>query len=321
MQHIFGEAHDERRFVEQWCAWPIQHPGEKLSTGVLMVGTPGSGKSLAGEIIAEQHGGLGNQPENHAAEINQDTFDDTFNEWNLDKQFILANEMVGTDKRKDRNRTKNAITRKTIIINNKYGLKFTVRATDNYYATSNDMDALSLDDKDRRWFVWHVAKDLDEAQGTRFAEWGRSEQGKAALRHYFLNLNLTGFNPHGRAPLTAAKEDVIEAGYSDLERWVRERIAAQNEGKPVDADVHTLEWLAKQYDPDGSKRTSTKTMSNILFGAAATKIKARSAALKDDSRPRAWALANGEHWQKATPEELADALNKSEPNKTPKYWS
>lgn len=46
----------ERRWFWQWLAYPIQHPGTKLFSAVLIIGPQGSGKNLLGMLMQAIYG-------------------------------------------------------------------------------------------------------------------------------------------------------------------------------------------------------------------------------------------------------------------------
>lgn len=53
LDHLFTGHPDMRRWFEQWAAYPIQHPGEKLTTAVVLWSAKqGVGKSMIGEKSA-----------------------------------------------------------------------------------------------------------------------------------------------------------------------------------------------------------------------------------------------------------------------------
>lgn len=60
----------------------------------------------------------------------------------------------------------------------------------------------------------------DEAYWRPYWDWATSAEGQAALYAYLLQVDMTGFNPHGWAPITREKSVVTEAARSGLEAWV-----------------------------------------------------------------------------------------------------
>jgi hypothetical protein len=216
MRHLFGNDEEARHWFESWCAYPIQHPGAKLATAVLVWGTVhGSGKTLVGHTLMRLYG------VKNSAEIHDSAFDDDRMEWAADKQFVLADDIVAKGDRKLMRRIMTLVTQKTIRLNPKYVPSYAIPDTINYYYTSNDPDAFYMDDGDRRFFVHEVAADKF-APYREYVKWRDSDAGIAALWHYLLSLNINAFDPQAPAPETRGKREMQDLGKSDLGSWVRE---------------------------------------------------------------------------------------------------
>lgn len=111
-----------------------------------------------------------------------------------------------------------------------------------------------MEDADRRFFVYEVKRPLPEDLGEKIARWIKTSEGKAVLLYHCLHeVNLEGFNPHGRASITAAKRAMMEASRSALDTLVLDVI------EEVMHDRHervAVEDLVYRFDPDGRKRVS-----------------------------------------------------------------
>ena len=84
---------------------------------------------------------------------------------------------------------------------------------------SNHADGMFLSDQDRRFYVHEIKSGpLPESLKQEFLRW-RDNGGLEHLLHYLRNIDLTGFDPKGRAPVTESKREMIEASRSDLDRW------------------------------------------------------------------------------------------------------
>ena len=69
-------------------AYPLQHPGAKMSTAVIMHGPQGTGKSTVFQALAQIYG-------DYATVLNQRGLEDKFNaDWTDSKLFLLAEEVV-----------------------------------------------------------------------------------------------------------------------------------------------------------------------------------------------------------------------------------
>ena len=214
LDHLFGADTAARAWFEKWCAYPLQHPGTKLFTSVVMWGTrQGTGKTLIGYTLKRIYGVNG-------IEIKDTDLRGTFNDWAENKQFVVGDEVTGSDKRADADKLKGLITQDTMRVNKKYLPPFTIPDCVNYFFTSNHPDAFFMDDDDRRSLVVNVEVDpLPDAFYREYDTWYKG-MGANYLLDYLLNLDLAGFDPHAQAFRTAAREDMIVHARSDLSSWV-----------------------------------------------------------------------------------------------------
>ena len=97
----------------KWLAYPIQHPGAKMKTAVVVHGPQGTGKNLIFEVVMEIYGCYGRI-------IGQDAIEDKFNDWASKKLFLIADEVVArSDLYHVKNKLKSFITGDWIRINPK----------------------------------------------------------------------------------------------------------------------------------------------------------------------------------------------------------
>ncbi len=298
LDHLFGDDKESRQWFERWCAYPIQHPGYKMATAVVMWGVnTGTGKTLCGHTLMRLYG-------RNATEVKDSDLEDTRFAWAENKQFVLADDITGHNSRKLANIFKTIITQKTIRINQKYIPSYTIADTINYYFTSNDPDAFYLDNMDRRFLVWEVlCSALPEELRRPFVEWRDSDAGIEALFYYMLNLPLGDFDPQAAAPLTEAKRDMIHIGKSELGVWVDKLRTSPDSilnGK-MRGDLFTAEALHMLYDPLGVKRASSNALARELKRSGFYKLQYQSGrALNVNGRQlRLYAIRNSEKWRTA----------------------
>lgn len=216
MDHLFkGADKAARQWFERWCAYPLQYPGTKLATGVLLWGLEqGSGKSMAGHTLMALYG-------KYATEIKDRHLEDERFEWAINKQFVMADDITGHTNRKLANTLKTMITQKELSVNPKFIPSYSIPDYINYYFTSNDPDAFYMDDGDRRMFIHEVLSDkIDTEFRKLYIDWRESEAGIAALFYYLLDLDLGDFDPQAEAMMTDAKRDMQRMGKSDLATWI-----------------------------------------------------------------------------------------------------
>jgi hypothetical protein len=202
-----GMKPEHKKWLLQWLAYPIQHPGVKLYTAVAFWGPQGSGKSLLGYSMQRVYG-------ENFKEVEKNDLEDQFNSWLANRQFIMGEEITGSDKREFADRLKHLITGHTLTLKEKYVPNYTIPNRVNFYFTSNHQDALFLDNDDRRYFVHEITANKEQFDFKAYDRWYKSEEGAAALRYYLeYEIDTSDFDPQGEAPRTTAKEAMIRSVY------------------------------------------------------------------------------------------------------------
>jgi hypothetical protein len=281
----------ERIWAKRWLAWPIAHPGEKMATAILVWGREtGTGKTLLGRTMEWLYG-------RNYGTVTNDQLAGQFNEWAVDKQFIIGDEISLGDKRAVANKLKDMITRDTYRVNIKGRKTFSVRDRVNYYFTSNHEDAMYLEAQDRRIFVAQLSQaPLPQSFYRDYMKWLNSG-GPARLLHHFLHETDFGdFDPQARAPLSAAKVDMAAAGRGDVEDWCV--ALATNPDSVMDPARHpqdlfrTTDLLAL-YDPDKRERVKAIGLGRALGSAGVAKVAhGQNNMVVDGVRSRLWAVRN-----------------------------
>jgi hypothetical protein len=310
-KHLFSSvsANDLRWFL-QWCAYPIQHPGTKLYTTVALHGAKqGTGKTLLFYTLGKVYG-------KNFTEIKQDQLHGNFNSWAEEKQFILGDDVTGSDKLDVADKLKSLITQQELRINTKYVPEYTVRDCVNYAFTSNQPDAFFLEDDDRRFFVHEVLVDpLPDAFFKVYDSWLRDDdKGAAAVHHMLKTLPLDGFNPRGRAPETLAKLRMIQVGKSDLAEWVdklRHDPASMLKlnGHKLKRDLFTSRELLMMYDPINARKVTSNGMARALRRAHFEQVMGGQPVRTESGTDRYFAVRNISQWQKATPAAIRSHLS------------
>lgn len=316
MDHLFGNEHESRRWFERWCACPLQQPGVKMSVAAVLWGvTHGSGKTLVGHTLMRIYG-------KHGTEIHDDDLDDERREWAENMQFVLADDISARGDRKFMRRLMTMITQKLLRLNPKYVPSYSVEDLINYLFTSNDPDAMYMDDQDRRFWV-HEVRAGKYTDYRDYVRWRDSVSGIAALWHYLLNLDLGDFDPQAPAPMTTAKSTMIELGKSELGAWVRE-LRENPDGvlsrHKLTGDLFSAQELYSVYDNSGDKRASVNALARELKRAGLPVAGGTDAKIKrhDGSTLRVYAVRNVDKWLKASWKEACDHYAQSHPQLTKK---
>src|SRR5262249_40109757 len=136
-------------------------------------------------------------------------------------------EIQGGDDKKKLSRiekVKRLVTAETVCVNEKFKPKYEVPNRANYIFLTNDPSPFLVRNDDRRLWIWEIQQDEPLAKEfyMQFHAWRNSAEGISALHHYLLNLDLEGFDPNAKAPMTKTKQDMIDLSRSDLEKWLHE---------------------------------------------------------------------------------------------------
>jgi len=238
LDYLFPDA-AARKYFEQWLAYPIQHPGAKLKTAVVLHSrVQGIGKSILTEAVAKIYG-------LNAQVIDETQLYDKFNSWQLDKQLIVGEEIQGgRDKKATIERLKLLVTSQVVSINQKFQPQFDIPNVANFIFLSNNPDPIYLSDQDRRFWVWEIpqVEKLSAGFYNDFRNWKESSEGIAALHWHLLDeVDTKDFNPDASAPMTESKKEMIELNRSELDRWVRDLI---NNSQTA---LYTMDDLLEKY--------------------------------------------------------------------------
>jgi hypothetical protein len=323
LDQIFKNAKPEhRKWFEQWCAYPIQHPGTKMFTCPILFGQlKGTGKSLLGLSLMSIYGENG-------AEITDTQLEDERNVFAAEKQFVLANEVTGSDKRTMVGRLRNLITQHTVVINKKYQPDYVIRDTINYFFTSNHVDAVYMEDDERRFFVHEVLGprlvDVDKKKVEAYDAWFKSGDCAKALFHHLLNIDLSGFDPTAPAPDTFAKAAMVAASRSEIENWtfkLREDpdTCLRSGAVVLPYGLYTCRQLIDIYAGDEGKKPYEKTMTNALRKAGFMKAAHDQSCPTRDGKVNLWAIRDFSDHKKSAKEIGALYDKERELKETKKY--
>jgi hypothetical protein len=323
LDHVFaGAAAEHRRWFEQWCAYPLQHPGAKLYTAVALWSVQhGVGKNILAECLRGVYG-----ENTNAVMVGRAELTGSFNSLLKNRQFIHGDEVSGSDKREHADELKKLIADEWLCINEKFLPEVRLPNHANLLFTTNRPDAFFLDDEDRRLFVHEIVSGPKPAAFyERIREWKASGKGRSALLYHLMTLDLSGFDPRARAPMTAAKQAMQRDGKGAVGAWCHDLYAdGYATGLPVprelkadkvgrtppqpwgaECDLFTPEELLRCFDPDGKTRNVSNTMGSALRSARfeLRELRVRVHGLKGTFKRRLYAARNRERWAAADDKE------------------
>lgn len=319
MRYLFTGADEaDMWWLIRWLAYPVRHPGTKLSTSAIIFGrNQGTGKSSIGYTMREIYG--------HAnfSEVGQRHLESQFNTWCVRKQFVMGDDVSGTDKREMLDLFKGMITQREIYVNEKNKPNYTIPDTVNYLWTSNHHNAFALEDQDRRFFVHEVTADpLSVEYWDHYFDWLRSG-GSGAIFHYFRDvLDMADFNPHGRARGTESKAAMSTANHGTVGQYIRDLMDPEigpeilltlgGEAQPGvrGRDIFTSrELLLHLQDAYPDERVANKLITNQLRAVGAKQVHGgKLVAGLNGKQERFWAVRNVDKWARAELDDLTHHL-------------
>ncbi|THF61415.1 DNA primase [Pseudothauera nasutitermitis] len=221
-----GERNAEEVYdwLLKWLAYPIQHPGAKMASAVVIHGKQGTGKTMFFKAITRIYGTYG-------LTINQSAVDNPRNTWLASRLYVLAEEVVA---RKELHHVKNAlkdlITGDTVYVDPKFVNPYPERNHVNITFLSNETLPVILEDDDRRHLVVWTPEAPQSGNFYRMVEEEIEAGGIAALHDHLLNLPLGDFHKHTKPPMTRSKEDLIDLSLDSTTRFWRALVQGEIEG-------------------------------------------------------------------------------------------
>lgn len=215
MAYMFPEE-QERNTVERWCATLIARPDIRMHFGLLMLSEQqGVGKTTLGMILADLVG-------RHNCSfpgVNM-IVEQQFNGWLANKRLIVVNEIYEGHSWKAYNRLKTYVSDESIETNIKHQATYTIPNWTHYFLCSNELQALKIEDKDRRWYVpslTEIAWNL--TQFTAFRAW-LAGGGLPKIANWARSYD-NYVRPGEIAPMSVSKQRLIEESRSDAERLAK----------------------------------------------------------------------------------------------------
>ncbi len=234
--------HDEVfRWMLQWMAYPLQHPGAKMASAVIMHGPQGTGKSTVFQALAKIYG-------DYSTVLNQRGLEDRFNsDWADSKLFILAEEVVTrAEMWHIKNELKELVTGEWIRVNPKNIAAYRQKNQVNVVYLSNENQPLPLDNDDRRHLVIYTPPPQPESVYDK-VHIEMENGGIAAFYHYLLHqVDTSDFHPKKRPPMTESKQKLIDLSMPSEAVFVREWQAGQLELNEDDGPLPFVPCTGRQ---------------------------------------------------------------------------
>ena len=281
-----------REWLIRFYGHVIQQPGVKIKSAPLIWSeTQGNGKTTLVSKIPSLLVGSQYSVEMSASVLASDFNDILRGAWHVN----LSEFSVGS--RAERELLSKKVER--WIVENKIDLHqkglAAVTIPNHFFltASSNADNAAALDNTDRKWGVHELhAPAMTEREMTwLFEGFLNTPRAAGVLRHYFMAVDLTGFNPDARAPGTAAKAAMASASIgADLELLTR--LFEERTG-PFERDVILVGELQAYIHRNCTNKPSADRIGKLLarhFGAKNVQFRSGK------GRFRASVVYNHERW-------------------------
>jgi hypothetical protein len=146
---------------------------------------------------------------------------------------------------------------------------------------------------------------LPDNEAREFTSW-RDNGGQAALLYFLLNLDISEFNAKASAPMSSAKQEMIDDNKSDLERWLDQTLV--NMHTTIGREICSAEEMVSNYYSASQNKCSTKAIAIALKKRGIKKL-TKQAKLNNGKRWRVYALTDHYLYEAKTDKELGDIVD------------
>lgn len=252
MEYLFPEE-AERVQVVRWMATLYACPSAKMNYAILLLSKlQGVGKSTLMNILSEMIG------RKHVSFPGDAMIQSDFNSWIINKRFVAVHEIYAGQNWKAYNRLKPLITEEMLEANSKHLATYTFPSCVHFMAASNSLEALRIENDDRRWYVPKLPETF-YSDYNQLYEWIRQGGLKYLAQHF---MDFEGYvKPGEHAPKTQAKLRLIEQSMPMDERLVVTLIDRLSPGECLDVqDV----WVWLQEEARGRAYATPQRIISLL---------------------------------------------------------
>lgn len=240
---------EDRGHVMDWLAWTYQRPGDKITWApILYSKANGVGKTTVFNCLAHCIGA------SMVSEPTQAELEDRFNDWCFGKLLVKIEELMSGDKFHVAEKLKPVVANPTISVRRMHQTGFVVTNVANVCASTNHVQALPMEEGDRRWMmVQCVEAPVDERRPRMKAlhAW-IDREGYAGIASWLGSRDVSRFQPRGEAPMTALKAVVTEASKTDLDRGID--LCDAFDDQEIVTSAVLMEYLAQNDCPLSARR-------------------------------------------------------------------
>jgi hypothetical protein len=265
IEWLFNRIRDEefREWLRQFYAHMVQHPAIKIRSAPLIWSVPeGTGKNTICHTIPKLLAG-----ERYYQEVDQAGLNSDFNDYLIGKWVIALTEFrAGT--RAERGmlakKCERWVADDMLALSIKSGRGCSVPNHMVITASSNYEDAAHISPQNRKWTVHHLdVPVMTEEEGVWLIDdFLKTPRARAVLRHYFLNVPITSFNPNAPALKTKDRQAMILASLPLDEELLK--TAWEQASAPLDKDIVIVSEVAEYIRRNSRAQPANERIGKIL---------------------------------------------------------
>lgn len=294
----------ERDHLLDFLAFNVQCPGEKvLYAPLLYSATEGVGKSAIGLLMSRIIGSR-NVVRPSTEEVSR-----SYTVWQEGAQLGIIEELMAEGSFGVANKLKTVITEPQLRISEKFKTDYSIPNHLNLMCFTNHADALKLENGERRWMIFEckAAPRGEDYYDDLFDNHIKTANGPAAVKHLLMTRDLALFNPKGRAPNTAAKDEMRRLGMEDVEAYLQDAFDANDD--PFKFDLVTLENVMASIPSHMINRRKNSRAVVVKFLTKDIRAAKLNRYTHGDLKPVSlWAIRNQKKWHKAGPKTCTQAF-------------
>lgn len=315
----------ERAWFEQWLAFKHRRPWIPGPAVLMVARNFGTGRGTLARFMERLFGAqyVKRLPFHMFA---GKSYQSQYNDWEADALVAViaessdstANHTKWETKSNTYERLKDLVepapTRRMIV--RKGERNYSALSFTSYIIATNHVDALPVPENDRRFAVLANGEPGSEAFWRKVNEWMDEDANIAAFAAWLETVDLDGYSPFVAPPMTKAKETMVEANRSDLERGFD--IAVNGLRGDLFAAPQILNLMRQAQKMDGLDYPEKwSAVAKRLMWQRGYRVGVRDGRnwkpMIDGSRHAVYALSQklANFWTDATPEELRHELLKS----------
>ncbi|MFZ0024367.1 DUF5906 domain-containing protein [Acinetobacter sp.] len=210
VKFLCGKETEAYVWLMKWLAYPLQHPGAKMNTSILLCSAvQGSGKSLFFEKIMTKIYG-----DKYSVTLGQNGLESIYTDWAERKLYCLFEEIFNNKSKFGMmGLIKHMITGEKIRIEKKFMSGYSQNNHINCVFLSNEVQPLAIEERDRRFLVLEPNQKLGHKLKGLVEQCLEPDSNAInAFYTYLLSMDLSDFTPYTEPPMTKAKQKIIQFG-------------------------------------------------------------------------------------------------------------